>query len=88
SSRLEWGGTQVQNTSRYYIALAGKNLVKIMPPDARNPDADRRIGVDVGWNVQMCNNANDFDWTNLNRRFYVDEAKKLVTGLGLSVTCN
>ena len=32
SNRLEWGGEQVQNTSRYYISKDGKPLEKVMPP--------------------------------------------------------
>lgn len=84
SSRLEHGDDVVQNTSRYYISLRGESLVKVMPPLA-GETADRRIGVDVGWKTMMCNHINDFDWHNLNRRWYVQEADKLIEGLGLSV---
>lgn len=74
SSRLTWGDDPVQGTSRYYIALSGKPLTKIMP--------DRTIGIDVGWMVQMCNRASEFNWCNLNRRWYIDEAEKLIRGVG------
>jgi hypothetical protein len=114
SSRLLWGDDPVQGTSRYFIALAGRPLVKEMPPLAGKPGVRgiavdvggsteisdvqtvkempplagttgvRRIGVDVGWSTAICNVASDFDWTNLNRRFYIVEAEKLVAGLGIA----
>ena len=31
SSSLEWGGTQVENTVRYYISIEGRELEKVMP---------------------------------------------------------
>jgi hypothetical protein len=83
SSTLLWGDDVIQNTTRYFIALAGRPLTKRMPPLAGN-DKVRNLGVDVGWTTQICNDAADFDWTNLNRRFYIIEAEKLVAGLGLS----
>jgi hypothetical protein len=83
SSRLLWGDSPIQNTSRYYIALHGRHLTKIMPPLA-GKDTEREFAVDKGWSVAPCNDARDFDWNNLNRRFYVIEAEKLVAGLGLS----
>lgn len=82
SSRLMCGDKQVQNTCRYYIALAGDPLVKIMPP-VKGSDTERHIAVDKGWVVRTCNAASEFDWTNLNRRWYVIEAEKLIDGLGL-----
>ncbi len=81
SDTLTWGDETIQNTTRYHIALAGKPLTKHMPPLA-GAVGDRMIGVDVGWDVQVCNRAVDFDWKNLNRRFYITEAEKLITGLG------
>jgi len=82
ASRLEWGNQIVQNTCRYYIAMQGQYLTKIMPPLSGDID-ERRLGVDVGWMTQLCNDANDFDWHNLNRRWYLTEAEKLLAGLGL-----
>jgi hypothetical protein len=38
----------------------------------------RRLGIDVGWNVALCNVADHFDWNNLNLEYYVQSAKKLV----------
>ena len=84
NSELEWGDDLVQNTTRYYISLTGEYLTKIMPP-LKGSDRERRIGVDVGWRTQICNDVDDFNWHNLNRRFYVEQADKLVEGLGLKV---
>lgn len=39
---------------------------------------EREIGFVTGWNVAECNIAAHFDWTNLNRQWYIDEAKKLI----------
>lgn len=78
SSRLETTeGDTLQNTTRYFIATDGPGLVKIMPPLARKPDVERRIGISVGWSVGICNRADDFDWSRLNRDYYVQEAEKL-----------
>ncbi len=77
SDRLEWGDQIQQNTSRYYISTSGgKPLVKVMPPLSGKTE-ERRIGVDVGWNVTMTNRADRFDWNNLNWLYYIEEAKKL-----------
>lgn len=84
NSHLVWGEDRVQNTSRYYIALTGRPLTKIMPPLA-GYTAERSIAIDKGWMTSMCNNALHFDWSNLNRRWYVIEAEKLIQGLGLRV---
>lgn len=77
--RLYCGDDQVQNTSRYYIALAGRPLKKVMLQKGATDETTTSI--DKDWNVQMCNVASDFDWANLNRRFYINEAKKLINGV-------
>jgi hypothetical protein len=41
----------------------------------------RHMGIDVGWDVALCNRADQFDWGNLNREYYVQAAKKLVDPL-------
>lgn len=82
NSRLELGGKVVQSTSRYYVALNGSRLIKVMPPLAAKPDQERKISVNEGWNVSMCNDVKDFDWSNLNRMWYYQEAKSLITSLG------
>lgn len=78
---LEWGDDLVQNTSRYYISLTGEPLVKTLPDTKTG--AEKRTGIDVGWRTQMCNDVGEFDWNNLNRRYYVQQADKLVENVGL-----
>lgn len=39
---------------------------------------DREIGFVAGWNVNLCNHVRDFAWHNLNHRYYVEEANKLI----------
>jgi hypothetical protein len=79
-SYLQWGEHQAQNTTRYYVARGGKEMNKWMPPLARKPGEWRKIGVESGWNVQVCNRIEDavlpvdFD-------YYVEQVEKLVLGL-------
>ena len=80
SSYLQWGDKQVQNTTRYYIAKDGKPLIKWMPPLARKPDQWRAIGVESGWNVQVCNNIADATLP-VDFDYYINEIEKLVMGL-------
>jgi hypothetical protein len=76
SSYLQWGDEQAQNISRYYIAKDGKPLIKWMPPLAKKPNDWRKMSVEAGWLVQICNDIKDatlpvdFDW-------YVQEVEKL-----------
>lgn len=78
SSRLEHGGKVTQNICRYYIAADGEKLVKVMPPVESKPDVERRIGIEAGWNVALCNVATDFDWSRLDYSYYIEEARKLL----------
>ena len=79
-SYLQWGEHQAQSTTRYYVARGGKEMNKWMPPLARKPGEWRKIGVESGWNVQVCNRIEDavlpvdFD-------YYVEQVEKLVLGL-------
>jgi hypothetical protein len=79
SSHLLWGDEQVQNTTRYYVAKGGKPLTKVMPP-LKGKTEWRRINVESGWTVQVCNDMDDavlpvdFDW-------YVQETEKLCLSL-------
>jgi hypothetical protein len=51
-----------------------------MPPLAKNPGVFRRIAVQAGWRVKVCNNIEqailpiDYDW-------YVQEVEKLTLGV-------
>lgn len=38
----------------------------------------RRTAVQAGHSVAICNNADEFDWSNLNRDWYINEARKLI----------
>jgi hypothetical protein len=80
SSYLAWGETKVQNTSRYYIAKDGKPLVKWMPPLAKKPGVWRQIGVESGWNVQVCNDIKDATMP-VDFNYYIQEIEKLCLSL-------
>lgn len=82
NSNIMWGDQAQQKTVRYHIALYGPELSKEMPP-LKGSTEIRSIGIDTGWPVQICNKAWEFDWYNLNRRWYLIEAEKLHRGLGL-----
>lgn len=80
SSYLQWGDEQVQNISRYYIAKGGKPLNKWMPPLAKKPTEWRKIGVESGWNVQVCNDIADATLP-VDYDYYIAEVEKLTLGL-------
>ena len=79
SSYLQWGEARVQNVSRYYIAQGGKPLFKWMPP-LKGKQEWRRIGVESGWGVQVCNDINDTALP-VDFDYYVREVEKLCLGL-------
>jgi len=81
SSYLQWGSEKVQNTSRYYIAKGGQHLFKWMPPLKSKPDIWRKIGVESGWGVQICNDINDAGKLPVDFEYYVREVEKLCLGL-------
>lgn len=81
SSRLMLGERQVQNITRYYVARQGGALTKIMPPLAKAPDKERRIGIAVGWLCAECNDMRSADRENINFEYYIQEAEKLVKPL-------
>lgn len=76
SSRLEASGTQVQNTSRYYVSTRGVYLRKIMPGLKGGPE--RSFDIQKGWTVQLTNDVADFDWSTVNYLYYIEEARKLL----------
>lgn len=81
SSHLLHGEDKVQNISRYIITKAGKPLFKVMPPLAKNPGVWRRIGVESGWNVTICNDVRDAEGVVPDFDYYIREVEKLVNGL-------
>jgi hypothetical protein len=80
SSHLQWGDDKVQNISRYYIAKGGKPLFKWMPP-LKGKTEWRRIGVESGWGVQVCNDIRDAGALPVDFDYYVQEVEKLCLGL-------
>lgn len=44
----------------------------------RSIHAERDMSFAAGWQVAECNDMAQFDWSNLNRDWYVQEARKLV----------
>jgi hypothetical protein len=79
SSYLQWGDDRIQNTSRYYIAKGGKPLFKWMPP-LKGKTEWRKIGVESGWNVQVCNNIADATLP-IDYEYYINEVEKLCLSL-------
>jgi hypothetical protein len=79
SSYLEWGTDRVQNTTRYYIAKDGKPLTKVMPP-LKNKTEWRRISVESGWGVQVCNNIADATLP-IDYEYYINEVEKVCLSL-------
>lgn len=71
---------QQQNICRYYPAVEGGKLVKLMPP-LEDGEEWRRLGIDTEYNVLTCNNMKDFNWKKLNYDYYITEAKKLLEGV-------
>jgi len=85
SSRLvlhgEQGDAPLQNVTRFYVSKSGGSLVKIMPPLARKPDAERRIGICVGWRVSEANDIAQAVGSDIDFDYYISEAEKLLKPL-------
>ncbi len=78
---LNGADVPLANITRYYVTDdRGVGLVKIMPPLAKNPTKERRIGICVGWNVAPCNNLSDI-CLPINYDYYIQEAHKLIDPL-------
>ena len=73
--------SQLQNTTRYYIAVGGGRLFKWMPPLAKKPGEWRKIGVESGWGVQPCNDIRDAGKLPVDFDYYIREVEKLCLGL-------
>jgi hypothetical protein len=73
-------GVWLQKLTRYYIAKKGHPLQTVhkAAPAAQMRRKERIIGVNVGWNVAVCDDVNDFDPANLEHEWYIAEAEKLV----------
>ncbi len=80
---IEWSGQppqQLQNITRYYIAEGGGRLFKWLPP-LKGKHEWRKIGVESGWGVQVCNDINDAGKLPVDFDYYVREVEKLCLGL-------
>ena len=80
SSKLLWGGNQIQNTTRYYVSQGGHPLTKVMPPLAKKPGEWRTFAIEAGWTVQVCNDIRDAV-APVNFEYYINETEKLCLGL-------
>ncbi len=80
SSFLTCGDERIQNITRYYIAKGGGHLFKWMPP-LKGKEEWRRIGVESGWGVQVCNDISDAGRLPVDFDYYVREVEKLVLGM-------
>lgn len=79
TSRLMWGETQIQNTTRYFISTDGHQMVKVMAPLAKNPDKDRPMKIHDGWKTTPMNTMGEVK--NIDHRWYIEEAQKLINPL-------
>lgn len=70
---------QQQNTCRYYVAKTGATMWKWMPPLKGKPDW-RKIGIESGWNVQVCNDLAHAT-ASIEFDYYVKEVEKLCLGI-------
>lgn len=78
--------TRQQNICRYYASKAKEagKLVKLMPALAgKEEEGDRRIGIETGWNVKICNDIRKFTW-DIDYEYYISEARKLVDPLKIA----
>ncbi len=84
---VDYAGQDVplQRVSRYYISVMGGDLIKLMPPTKTMTDAgktdDRRIGINTGWKVSVCNDIKQFNPDDIEYDFYVKKVEKLVEPL-------
>jgi hypothetical protein len=70
-----------QRISRYYVAVGGAPLIKIMPP-LKGKEGLRYFDQISGYGVQMCNDLSDMDGgLPINYEWYIGEVNKLVKGL-------
>jgi hypothetical protein len=71
---------KIQNVTRYYIAKDGGRLFKWMPP-LKGKQEWRKIGVESGWGVQVCNDIRDAGKSPVDFDYYVREVEKLCLSL-------
>jgi len=74
------GEQVIQNITRYYISREGGKLVKVMPP-LKGKTEERRIGINKGQLVTVCNDSTSICRDNLDVSWYVGEAYKMIDPL-------
>jgi hypothetical protein len=67
---------QIQNTTRYYVARGGFEMIKIMPPLAKEPTHWRHFRQQAGWRVCVANDLDDATLP-IDHDYYVKEVEKL-----------
>ena len=77
---VDGADVELERTQRYYIAKGGTPLFKIMPPLAKKPGVYRRLGVESGWGVCVCNNIADATLP-IDYSYYQNEIEKLTLGV-------
>ena len=81
SSKLLFDEKEIQNTTRYYVAKSGGELIKMMPPETKKGKTEwRRFQVKSGWKVCVCNDIRDAILP-VDYEYYIDEVYKLTLGL-------
>ena len=73
-----------QNICRYYPSHKGGKLVKIMPPLEKD-GVERRLSIDSEWEVNTCNNVEDFEW-DVNYEYYISKAKELIDAVSIDAS--
>lgn len=81
-SRLYWGDEEIQRNTRYVVSRSGKELIKVMPPLPKKPGVERRIAINKGQKVRICNEVPK-RWLDIDYNFYIFEAQQLVKGFKL-----
>lgn len=82
----EGNDTPQQNICRYYPCEDGGDMIKIMPPlEGKEEAGERRMSIESDWKVATCNDMADFKWKNVNYSYYINEARKLIEGVGAEV---
>lgn len=81
-SRLYWGNREIQRNTRYVASRSGEELIKVMPPLPKKPGVERRIAINKGQKVQICNTVTR-KWPDIDYDFYIFEAEQLVKGFKL-----
>lgn len=79
SKLVNQDGKGIQNTCRYYVAIGGETLFKMMPP-LKDKTEWRRFAVEKGRTVCVCNDIRDAV-LSIDYDYYVNEVEKLTVGL-------